>query len=128
MGHPQPITEINTDNSTTIGFTNKNMQLKKSKSWDMSLHWLRDREKQKQFKVQWKKGADIPADYFTKHHTVTHHRNMRGKFVRDSINILVNNLSFIYCKTNMGLQGCVNPTHDLKYPVTQGVTVTKYLA
>ena len=100
LGHSQPVTVINTDNSTTSGFANKNMQLKKSKSWDMSLHWLRDRENQKQFKVQWKKGSDIPADYFTKHHTVKHHKTMRSRFVKDSINILVNNLSFIYSKTN----------------------------
>ena len=32
LGHSQPVTVINTDNSTTSGFANKNMQLKKSKS------------------------------------------------------------------------------------------------
>ena len=51
MGHPQPPTIIHTDNSTTHGFANKNIQLKKSKSWDMNLHWLRNQEQKKQFKV-----------------------------------------------------------------------------
>ena len=87
------------------------MQLKKSKSWDMSLHWLRDRENHKQFKVQYKKGTEIPADYFTKHHSVNHHRASRAKFVQDSIHILVSDLSNIYNDSHMGLQGCVSPTH-----------------
>ena len=43
LGHSQPITSLYIDNSTTAGFTNKNMKFKKSKSWDMQLHCLRDR-------------------------------------------------------------------------------------
>ena len=43
IGHDQSSpTRIRTDNSTTMGFVNKNMQMKKSKLWDMKLHWLRD--------------------------------------------------------------------------------------
>ena len=84
LGHSQPVTVINTDNSTTSGFVNKNIQLKKSKSWDMHLHWLRDRENRNQFKVNWLKGKDIKADYFTKHHSIVHHRRTRPKYVRDN--------------------------------------------
>ena len=56
LGHPQqkPII-INNDNSTAARFANKNMQMKKSKSWDMSLHWLRERELRKRLKVEWGK-------------------------------------------------------------------------
>ena len=68
MGHPQPPTPIKTDNVTTLGFTNKNIQMKKSKSWDMNLHWLRDRQNQKQFLLTWEQGLKNLADYFTKHH------------------------------------------------------------
>ena len=53
MGHRQPPIPIMTDNSTAAGFSNNNIQLKKSKSWDMNLHWLRDRERLHQFKIQW---------------------------------------------------------------------------
>ena len=35
LGHPQPPTTIRTDNSTTTGFVNNNIQMKRSKSWDM---------------------------------------------------------------------------------------------
>ena len=39
MGHPQkqPV-PIRTDNSTSSGFVNKNIQMKQSKTWDMQLH------------------------------------------------------------------------------------------
>ena len=53
----------------------------------------------------------LSAHYFIKHHPTKHHIEERSKYVRDSINILVNNLSHIYKSSHMGLQGCVNPTH-----------------
>ena len=96
LGHPQPITTIKTDNSTAAGFVNRNMQLKKSKSWDMNLHWLRDRENTKYFNVHWEKGIYNTSDYFTKHHPISHHRNERPKYVRDMINLLRTNLNAIY--------------------------------
>ena len=83
LGHPQPPTTINTDNSTTVGFTNKTMQMKRSKSWDMNMHWLRNREERKHFKVQWAKGSNNAVDYFTKHHPTVHHRSERRKYIRD---------------------------------------------
>ena len=86
MGHPQPPTLISTDNSTCEGFVNNNIQLKKSKSWDMHMHWLRDREQRKHFLVKYGKGKDNDSDYFTKHHPTTHHLTERKKFVRDVIN------------------------------------------
>ena len=85
MGHPQKQTIINTDNTTTVGFVNKNIQLKKSKSWDMNFHWLRDKELQNQIKVSWEKGKNNHADYFTKHHAITHHRKIRPIYIRDKI-------------------------------------------
>lgn len=44
LGHKQPPTPLKTDNSTACGYVNKNIKIKKSKSWDMRYHWLRDRE------------------------------------------------------------------------------------
>ena len=85
MGHLQPPTIIATDNSTTAGFANNNIQLKRSKSWDMNLHWLRNREHRKQFRIEWQKGSGNTADYHTKHHPTTHHRQMRSKYIRDVV-------------------------------------------
>lgn len=33
-------TLIRTDNSTSVGFVNKNMQMRQFKAWDMQLYWL----------------------------------------------------------------------------------------
>ena len=44
LNHPQSSTPLKTENSTTNGFVNNKMQQKRSKSWDMHYHWLRDRD------------------------------------------------------------------------------------
>ena len=98
MGHPQDPTPIATDNTTTTAFVHKNMVMKKSKSWDMNLHWLRDKEAQKYFKIFWEKGSGNGGDYFTKHHPTIHHRSQRGRYVRDALNMLSNNIASIYKK------------------------------
>lgn len=74
LGHPQPPTPIKTDNSTAHGFIYKNINTKKSKSWDMRYHWLRDREHHGQIDIYWQAGTHNNADYWTKHHPIIHHR------------------------------------------------------
>ena len=75
MRHPQmQPTPIRTDNSTSAGFVNRNMQMKASKTWDMQLHWLRDSQQQKHFGVFWDKGTLNGGDYHTKHHSPTYHK------------------------------------------------------
>ena len=64
MRHPQLPTPIATDNTTTTGFVHNNMVMKRSKSWDMNLHWLRDKEVQKYINIHWEKGSG-GVDYFT---------------------------------------------------------------
>jgi hypothetical protein len=81
MGHPQPPTPVNVDNSTTVGFANTNMKQKKSKSMDMRFYWIQDRVKQRQFNIQWRPGATNLADYFTKHHSPSHHRRLRPTYL-----------------------------------------------
>ena len=52
LGHKQlQPTPIKTDNSTSAGYVNKNIQIKRSKTWDIYLHWLCDKEKQKKFQL-----------------------------------------------------------------------------
>ena len=99
MGHKQlHPTPIRTDNSTSAGFVNKNIQMKMSKTWDMHLHWLRDKQNKKHFKVFWDKGDDQGADLFTKHHPIVHHRRVRQKrkFVRDFSTDLKKNIHCLF--------------------------------
>jgi hypothetical protein len=81
MGHPQPRTPIQTDNTTAEGVINNKIQPKRTKAMDMRFHWLRDREAQGQFKIYWRPGGTNLADYFTKHHPPAHHVNVRAEFL-----------------------------------------------
>ena len=84
LHHPQPPTPIKTDNATAHGFIYNNINLKKSKSWDMKYYWSRDRKNQKQFKYIWDYGDQNDGDYWTKHHPTTHHREMRPRYIQDT--------------------------------------------
>jgi len=81
IGHEQPATPIQVDNSTAEGIINKRVQPKRTKAMDMQFHWLRDRINQKQFRCYWRPGSTNYADYWTKHHPAAHHRNMRSIFL-----------------------------------------------
>ena len=97
MGHEQPPTPMQVDNSTAIGFINNTIKHKRSKAIDMRFHWIKDRVKQKQFVIYWVPGKDNFADYVTKHHPATHHLNMRKQFFTEHLaNVVVSQL----------LQGC----------------------
>lgn len=105
MGHPQPPTPIKIDNTTALGYVNDNIQLKKSKAWDMNCYWLRDREEQKQFNIFWERGNSEhtinEGDYYTKHHPTTYHRHIRPRYVLDRLNNV--------CSSIIKLRGCINP-------------------
>ncbi len=80
LGHTQPPTPMQTDNTTALGVVNNNV-MKKLKAMDMKHHWLRDRIIQKQFRHYWAWGADNKGDYVTKHHAPIHHQAMRVTFL-----------------------------------------------
>jgi hypothetical protein len=81
MGHPQPPTLIQTDNNTAAGIANETVKQRRSKAIDMRFYWIRDRVRQGQFIIHWKRGEDNLADYFTKHHPPAHHRRVRSHYL-----------------------------------------------
>jgi hypothetical protein len=81
MGHPQTATPIQTDNACAAGIANETVKQRRSKAMDMRFYWVRDRVRQGQFLIHWRKGADNLADYFTKHHSPSHHRLMRQRYL-----------------------------------------------
>jgi hypothetical protein len=83
LGHPQPPTPIQTDNACAAGIINDTVKQRRSKAIDMRFYWVRDRVRQQQFLVHWRKGSDNLADYFTKHHSPSHHRLMRSRYLLD---------------------------------------------
>jgi hypothetical protein len=68
IGHPQPPTPMQTDNSTALGVVTSNIWPRQTKAMDMRFHWLRCREAQNQFRFFWRPGKTNLADYCTKHH------------------------------------------------------------
>ena len=86
LGYPQGATTIQCDNKCAVGLANKTVKERMSKAVDMRFHWIRDRVKQKQFNIMWRRGTDNLADYFTKKHPLRHFRNMRAFFVTDPPN------------------------------------------
>ena len=114
LGHPQPSTLIKTDNATAHGFIYDNINLKKSKSWEMRYYWLRDRKEQGQFNFIWDYGDQNDGDYFTKHHATIYHWEMRPHYIKDIVNKVTKNLEQIcsqYTPEIMisQLRGCVDP-------------------
>jgi hypothetical protein len=81
LGHPQPPTPIQTDNSTAAGIANDTVKQKRSKAIDMRFYWIRDRVRQGHFHVYWRKGSLNRADYFSKHHPATHHQQIRSSYL-----------------------------------------------
>ena len=86
MGHPQGPTPIITDNSTASGIANDTVKQKRSKAIDMRFYWIRDRVRQGQFQIFWRKGKFNRADYFTKHHPASHHQAIRSVYLYDPNN------------------------------------------
>lgn len=66
LGYPQPPTTILCDNKCAEGIALDTIKPKRTKSIDMRFHWIRDRIRQGQYTVTWRKGADNLADFFTK--------------------------------------------------------------
>ena len=81
MGHKQPPTPMQTDNTTALGVVNNNIQPKRTKAMDMRFHWLRCREAQDQFRFFWRPGPTNKADYWTKHHCAAHHIEKRKEIL-----------------------------------------------
>ena len=69
MGHPQPPTPVQTDNSMAEGNINVRAQPKQTKVMGMRFHWLCDRSvAQNKFCFYWRARATQLGDYWTKHH------------------------------------------------------------
>ena len=81
LGHPQPPTPLEIDNTTAFGILTKSLLPKRSKAMDMRFYWLRDRANQGQFQLYWDKGDSNLADYFTKHHSAAYHKKMRPVYL-----------------------------------------------
>lgn len=77
IGHPQPPTPIQTDNSTAAGLANDTVKQKRSKAMEMRYFWIADKVEQNVFNVYWNQGKTNRADYYSKQHPTKAHREIR---------------------------------------------------
>ena len=82
MGHPQPATPMQTDNSTAAGLANDTIKQKRSKAMSMRWFWIRDKTEANVFNVYWNQGKTNRADYFSKQHPTKHHIEMRSTYLQ----------------------------------------------
>ncbi len=85
MGHKQPPTPLQTNNSMAEAVINGKVQSKQTKAMDMQFNWLQDQECQQQFRIYWRPGKLNYADYWTKHQAAPHHQNMCKEFLTPHI-------------------------------------------
>ena len=104
MGHPQPPTPLQVDNTTARSFANGTMKQKRSKSIDMNFYWLQDRENQSQFHIYWGPGTGNLGDYHSKHHPPSHHRHMRHTYLHTQQQATTHLAACL-------LRGCAKPRH-----------------
>ena len=110
MGHPQPPTPVQTDNSTASGIVNDTIKQQRSRAMDMRFYWVKDRVQQGQFEIYWAPGGENLADYFTKHHPPNHHQRMRSTYLHATTSP-----HLIPISQDRILRGCVE-TPQLRQP------------
>jgi hypothetical protein len=98
LGHAQPATPLQMDNSIAEAIINGKIQPKRTKAMDMRFHWLRDCKCKNQFHIYWRPGKLNYADYWTKHHPASHHRAIRREFLTPLI--IVEMLSMDHINTD----------------------------
>ncbi len=83
MGHPQPATPVQVDNSTADGIANDTVKANKTRAMDMRLHWIQDNATgtKPPFNVYWAPGRINKADYHSKQHPPTIHKRRRSDFL-----------------------------------------------
>ena len=84
LAHNQPPTPLKIANSTTVGFVNSSMNPKKSKTWNMNMNWLHNKEVLKKIRVYWNKGKNNDADYFTKYFPPIVHSQKRLRYIQSA--------------------------------------------
>jgi hypothetical protein len=84
MGHLQPATPLQTDNTTAHAILRGTCKHQRSKAIDMHFYWVRDRTVPNQFDIGWEQSTKNLGDYFTKHHTPAHHKVIRKMYINDT--------------------------------------------
>jgi hypothetical protein len=81
LGHPQPQTPIQIDNTTTIGTVNNTIKHQRSRAMEMHYFWLLGGKTQKFFKFHYQPGQENMGNYPSKHHSAYIHQHICRYYV-----------------------------------------------
>ena len=112
MGHQQLPIPIKIDISIATGFVNSNIQLKRSKAWDIKLHWLRDNHNKQFFMFsgrEVKTMMPITSQNIILLFIIDNNEKKLYKILSKSFKRIY--ILYIVIGQVTGLRGCVNPTH-----------------
>eukprot|EP00957_Ditylum_brightwellii_P012128 915770-Ditylum_brightwellii.AAC.1 len=76
------------------------MRLKRSNTWAMRLHWLREKAVRRALEIYWDKGINNDVDYYTKHHPLSHHKVTRPWHILKGFN-LTQTRQPVFCPTSV---------------------------
>ena len=76
MGHPQPPTDIETENTASKSIINVTAEQKIYRAIDMRFYLVRDKIRKNHFHLFWEEGNKDIAYYVTKNHPFWHHRTV----------------------------------------------------
>ena len=77
MGHKQPPTPIQTDNTTTFGLANDTIKQR----LDMSWYWIQDQIKLQHYDIFFTLRSEKKENCFTKNRFPTHYRQIRHSYL-----------------------------------------------
>ena len=126
LGHEQPATPTQVKNTTTCNYVYDTLQQKQSKSFDMKLHWLRDRTNRNQFHVYWAKGTDNLDYYYSKHHSAAHEKRIRHVCI---CSLIIGKLSNVTTHHNTNQSNTATTMNHSQQPLsaTMGVLLRRGL-
>ena len=77
LGHPQPPTPVHCDNTTATDIANDTVKKHRSRSMEKNYFWVTDQVRRKHIDVRHHPGKENLADYPSKNHDASHHRDVR---------------------------------------------------
>ena len=81
MGHPQPPTPIHCDNATAVGISDKTVKKYRSHPTEMRYFYSCEQVRRGNFIVQYHPGLECLGGYPSKHHSTSHHQNVRSIYL-----------------------------------------------
>ena len=116
MGHEQGPTTIFVDNNPASVICNSTIKRQRLRAMNGQYFWLIDQVNLNTYRIKWAPGLENIADYFTKHFTAAHHRDVRPFYVQmqnsprviRKVNKKVSDKKEYDEKESARLRGCVN--------------------